>query len=94
MLLGNSQPTQKKKSLGIYVHVPFCRSKCEYCDFYSIPGARSGELMDKYLAAVLAHIRESAPSAAGYEVDTVYFGGGHRDDSHSLHPPRYATGAA
>ena len=76
MLLGNSQPTQKKKSLGIYVHVPFCRSKCEYCDFYSIPGARSGELMDKYLAAVLAHIRESAPSAAGYEVDTVYFGGG------------------
>ena len=76
MLLGNSQPTQKKKPLGIYVHVPFCRSKCEYCDFYSIPGARSGELMDKYLAAVLAHIRESAPSAAGYEVDTVYFGGG------------------
>lgn len=66
----------KKKSLGIYVHIPFCRSKCEYCDFYSIPGARSGELMDKYLAAVLAHIRESAPSAAGYEVDTVYFGGG------------------
>ena len=45
MLLGNSQPTQKKKPLGIYVHVPFCRSKCEYCDFYSIPGARSGELM-------------------------------------------------
>ena len=28
-----------KKSLGIYVHIPFCRSKCEYCDFYSLPGA-------------------------------------------------------
>ena len=66
----------KKKSLGIYVHIPFCRSKCEYCDFYSIPGARSRDLMDRYLAAVILHIREAAQGAAGYEVDTVYFGGG------------------
>ena len=66
----------RKKSLGIYVHIPFCRSKCEYCDFYSIPGARSKELMTRYLDAVIAHIRESAPCAVGYEVDTVYFGGG------------------
>ena len=66
----------RNKSLGIYVHIPFCRSKCEYCDFYSIPGARSKELMTRYLDAVIAHIRESAPCAVGYEVDTVYFGGG------------------
>ena len=66
----------KKKSLGIYVHIPFCRSKCEYCDFYSIPGARSRDLMDRYLDAVILHIREAAQGAAGYEVDTVYFGGG------------------
>ena len=65
----------KKKSLGIYVHIPFCRSKCEYCDFYSIPGARSRDLMDRYLDAVILHIREAA-QGAGYEVDTVYFGGG------------------
>ena len=65
---------KKKKSLGIYVHIPFCRSKCEYCDFYSLGGARNKELMDRYLGAVLAHIREAAPSAIGYEVDTVYFG--------------------
>ena len=57
----------RKKSLGIYVHIPFCRSKCEYCDFYSIPGARSKELMTRYLDAVIAHIRESAPCAVGYE---------------------------
>lgn len=63
----------KKKSLGIYVHIPFCRSKCEYCDFYSIPGARSRDLMDRYLDAVILHIREAAQGAAGYEVDTVYF---------------------
>ena len=66
----------RKKSLGIYVHIPFCRSKCEYCDFYSIPGGRNKELMDRYLEALITHIRETAPSAPGYEVDTVYFGGG------------------
>ena len=49
----------KKKSLGIYVHIPFCRSKCEYCDFYSVPGARSRDLMDRYLDAVILHIREA-----------------------------------
>lgn len=76
MLLNNTDLNKKKKPLGIYVHVPFCRSKCEYCDFYSLGGARNRELMDRYLAAVLAHIREAGPSAAGYEVDTVYFGGG------------------
>ena len=66
----------RKKSLGVYVHIPFCRSKCEYCDFYSLPGARNRERMGQYLEAVLTHIREAAPGAAGYEVDTVYFGGG------------------
>lgn len=76
MLLNSNEPNKKKKPLGIYVHVPFCRSKCEYCDFYSLGGARNRELMDRYLAAVLAHIREAGPSAVGYEVDTVYFGGG------------------
>ena len=76
MLLNHTEPTKKKKPLGIYIHVPFCRSKCEYCDFYSLAGARNSDLMDRYLTAILAHIREAGPSAAGYEVDTVYFGGG------------------
>ena len=62
--------------LGIYVHVPFCRSKCEYCDFYSLAGGMNKESMDLYLQAILAHIREAAQRAAGYVVDTVYFGGG------------------
>lgn len=67
---------KQKKPLGIYVHVPFCRSKCEYCDFYSLPGARNKDLMERYLDATIAHIRESALAAPKYEVDTVYFGGG------------------
>ncbi|MCD8383870.1 MAG: radical SAM family heme chaperone HemW [Clostridiales bacterium] len=66
--------SQRGKSLGIYLHVPFCRSKCAYCDFYSLPH-REGD-MDRYLAALTAHLRETAPQAAGRRVDTVYIGGG------------------
>ena len=68
-------PRRAKTPLGIYIHVPFCRSKCIYCDFYSIPEAND-RLMDEYLKAICAHIKESGPLAPGYRVDTVYFGGG------------------
>ena len=37
---------QPKKPLGIYIHVPFCRSKCQYCDFYSLGGSRDRGLME------------------------------------------------
>ena len=60
--------------LGIYIHIPFCRSKCDYCDFYSLAG-REGR-MDDYQKALIAHIRETAPLARGHQVDTIYFGGG------------------
>lgn len=64
-----------KKPLGIYIHVPFCRSKCQYCDFYSVT-ERDSKLFDGYLDAVCTHIKEAGPLAPGYLVDTVYFGGG------------------
>ena len=62
------------KTLGIYIHIPFCKSKCAYCDFYSL--ARGEGHMDDYCAALSASLRASAEKAAGYSVDTVYFGGG------------------
>ena len=64
----------EKKPLGIYVHIPFCKSKCVYCDFYSLPNA--GEKMDAYVKAVTAHLTETAPRADLHHVDTIYFGGG------------------
>lgn len=67
--------TQLKKPLGIYIHVPFCRSKCHYCDFYSVTDMDSF-VHDGYLDAVCDHIRETGPLTPGYRVDTVYFGGG------------------
>lgn len=61
-------------TLGLYIHIPFCRSKCAYCDFYSLSGMETR--MDEYQRALLAHLAESAPMAGSYTVDTVYFGGG------------------
>lgn len=66
---------KNKTPLGIYVHIPFCRSKCQYCDFYSVT-EKDHHLMDAYLKAVCTHIRESGALAPGYLVDTIYFGGG------------------
>jgi len=61
--------------LGIYIHVPFCRSKCQYCDFYSVTD-KDDFLMDRYLDAICTHIKEAGPLAPNHLVDTVYFGGG------------------
>ena len=66
---------KNKAPLGIYVHVPFCRSKCQYCDFYSL-AVKDDKLMDNFLDAICAHIREAGALAPGYKVDTIYFGGG------------------
>lgn len=66
---------KNKTPLGIYIHVPFCRSKCQYCDFYSLT-VKDDSLLDGYLNAVCTHIREAGALAPGYIVDTVYFGGG------------------
>ena len=65
---------QGKPTLGLYIHIPFCKAKCAYCDFYSL--AHSEEKMDAYMAALLRHLEEVAPRAAVMQVDTVYFGGG------------------
>lgn len=64
-----------KKSLGIYLHIPFCVQKCRYCDFCSVAGA-DGEVMQKYAELLCRSAEDFAERARGYAVDTVYFGGG------------------
>ena len=63
-----------KNRLGIYIHIPFCASKCGYCDFYSLAGC--GHLMAPYQEALIAHLEESSHAIRNYEVDSIYFGGG------------------
>ena len=55
---------------GLYIHVPFCISKCAYCDFYSLAGRL--DLIDPYVDAVLSE----AQAYAGLSFDTLYLGGG------------------
>ena len=59
---------------GIYVHVPFCKSKCTYCDFASYP--REIDKAELYFACLYKEIKGRAESLKDYVFDTVYFGGG------------------
>ncbi|MCA1577871.1 MAG: radical SAM family heme chaperone HemW [Acidobacteria bacterium] len=59
-------------STGLYIHIPFCRSRCSYCDFAT--GLYDAELANRYVSAVVNEINSS--SVAGAHVDTIYFGGG------------------
>ena len=61
-------------TLGLYLHIPFCRSKCDYCDFYSLAG--QDDRMDDYQKALLRHITETAPRTKKQVVNSVYIGGG------------------
>jgi oxygen-independent coproporphyrinogen-3 oxidase len=62
-------------SLGVYIQVPFCQTKCTYCNFHTGPAARS--MYSPYARAVEREIRERAGQAVAFgRVDTIYLGGG------------------
>lgn len=63
------------KKLGIYVHIPFCVSKCNYCDFCSFVRT-DGEKMRLYCAELARRLEKYREACGEYSVDTVYFGGG------------------
>lgn len=65
----------KQKAIGIYLHVPFCGSKCPYCDFCSFPRPTES-LMETYADELCRRIRKEAGRYAAYRVDSVYLGGG------------------
>lgn len=60
---------------GIYIHIPFCVSKCTYCDFYSIVNP-SVETHRSFLRALAQEIRNRAYELIGQDIDTIYIGGG------------------
>src|SRR5215213_8067136 len=59
-------------SAGLYVHIPFCSSRCSYCDFAT--GLYQTELAERYVHALIREVESSDNS--GQLVDTIYFGGG------------------
>lgn len=62
------------KNLGIYIHIPFCKKKCEYCDFKSF--SDKNEYVEKYIQAICEDLRKSSDKAKKYSINTIYFGGG------------------
>jgi oxygen-independent coproporphyrinogen-3 oxidase len=64
---------------GLYIHIPFCRKKCDYCNFYSVPAGASGSLdgvPDAYIRKLSDEIRVRLPGLDMSSADTIYFGGG------------------
>ena len=66
-----TQTDQKKTTMGIYVHIPFCQKKCYYCDFYSLPG-RNKSLIDEYCLAVTDDIKLSSYTT-NYATKNIFF---------------------
>lgn len=63
------------KPLGLYIHIPFCASKCAYCDFYSfVP--QDEEIQKHYVSALQLQMEDFAPLCRDYAVDSVFIGGG------------------
>ncbi len=62
------------KKLGIYIHIPFCMSKCFYCDFNSY--ANKLYLVDKYIECLIKEIYMHKEKMQEYIVDTIFIGGG------------------
>jgi oxygen-independent coproporphyrinogen-3 oxidase len=60
-------------ALGLYLHVPFCRTRCRYCDFYRVGENRAR--MDRFMAALAREI-DGLSEWHGRRVETVFFGGG------------------
>ncbi len=71
-------------AFSLYVHIPWCRAKCPYCDFNSHAAAAWPE--DEYVAALIAEMRARSanPAFAGQKIATIFFGGG----TPSLFDPR------
>ena len=58
---------------GIYIHIPFCKTRCIYCDFYS---TTRSELKSQYIRALCRELTERKEYLKGEAVETIYFGGG------------------
>lgn len=62
------------KELGIYIHIPFCKRKCAYCDFISFSN-KTG-LIEKYIETLKKEINKLKIDKENYVIKTIYFGGG------------------
>ena len=62
-------------NLGLYIHIPFCRKKCKYCDFLSFP-CTSEQVYREYVTALCMEMDSRREDCESYVVDSVFIGGG------------------
>ena len=63
-----------EKLCSLYIHVPFCKSKCYYCDFNSF--ANCTEYIDEYFECLKKEIQNVSTKLKGYTIKTIFIGGG------------------
>lgn len=63
-----------RRELALYIHIPFCQSKCAYCDFVSYPGQEN--VWESYVDALRKEMREWKDRLFEYEAATIFLGGG------------------
>ena len=71
------------KNAGLYIHIPFSKGKCDYCDFYSI--TKKEEQIPLFADCILKEIESYKHYTGKWEFNTIFFGGG----TPSLLPPKY-----
>ena len=62
------------KKIGVYIHIPFCKQKCYYCDFISF--AKKEEIQERYIKALKKEIEDFIQKNQNIELSTIYIGGG------------------
>jgi len=74
MLFFKKKKVEPKRPLGLYIHIPFCVKKCNYCDFLSAPADDATKV--RYVEALCKEIAGYKETAKAYRLATIYFGGG------------------
>ncbi|MEE8541571.1 MAG: radical SAM protein, partial [Desulfobacterales bacterium] len=69
--MNRSKPPEPHEPAGIYIHIPFCKRKCPYCDFYSVTAL---DLMQRFVPALKQEMTLAVAELSRF--DTVYIGGG------------------
>ncbi len=75
-LFRKAQPSGEEAGICIYVHIPFCPSRCTYCSFASVPADKYAGKIDGYLDALEREMLAAAPHMTDKRVSSIYVGGG------------------
>ncbi len=66
----------KRNAFSIYIGIPFCPTRCNYCSFTALPAKRGSAVIERYVAALIAELKGLGEACANRYIDAVYFGGG------------------